>query len=121
MSVNSLVSILHPLWAVTSTEATVITLSADAVKPKGRCTRSQETLAIAFITTCVSYMCRNLIRDNNIWYTTQNSDNLLSDVRPIRGGGGGFPYITDGDAHRNFQKKLLKVTILGVAPANFIT
>ena len=36
------------------------------------------------------------------------------------GGGGGLPYITDGDARRNFQKKPLKVTILGVAPANFI-
>ena len=35
-------------------------------------------------------------------------------------GGGGLPYITDGDAHRNFQKQSLKVTILGVAPANFI-
>ena len=34
--------------------------------------------------------------------------------------GGGLPYITDGDALRNFQKKPLKVTILGVAPANFI-
>ena len=34
--------------------------------------------------------------------------------------GGGLPYITDGDARRNFQKKPLKVTILGVAPANFI-
>ena len=41
------------------------------------------------------------------------------------GSGGGWgvgelPYITDGDARRNFQKKPLKVTILGVAPANFI-
>ena len=36
------------------------------------------------------------------------------------GGGGGLPYITDWDARRNFQKKPLKVTILGVAPANFI-
>ena len=35
-------------------------------------------------------------------------------------GGGGLPYITDGDARRNFQKQPLKVTILGVAPANFI-
>ena len=33
---------------------------------------------------------------------------------------GGLPYITDGYARRNFQKKPLKVTILGVAPANFI-
>ena len=33
---------------------------------------------------------------------------------------GGLPYITDRDARRNFQKKPLKVTILGVAPANFI-
>ena len=33
---------------------------------------------------------------------------------------GGLPYITDGHARRNFQKKPLKVTILGVAPANFI-
>ena len=37
-----------------------------------------------------------------------------------RGGGGGLPYITDGNARRKFQKKPLKVTILGVAPANFI-
>ena len=36
------------------------------------------------------------------------------------GPGGDLPYITDGDARRNFQKKPLKVTILGVAPANFI-
>ena len=34
--------------------------------------------------------------------------------------GGGLPYKTDGDAHQNFQKQPLKVTILGVAPANFI-
>ena len=32
---------------------------------------------------------------------------------------GGLPYITDVDARRNFQKQPLKVTILGVAPANF--
>ena len=32
----------------------------------------------------------------------------------------GLPYIIDGDAHRNFQKKPLKVTTLGVAPANYI-
>ena len=38
------------------------------------------------------------------------------------GGGRGTPiYITDGDAHRNSQKKPLKVTILNVAPANFST
>ena len=36
------------------------------------------------------------------------------------GGGGGLPYTTDGGACRNFQKKPLKVTILGVAPVNFI-
>ena len=36
------------------------------------------------------------------------------------GGGGELQYITDGDARRNFQKKPLKVTVLGVAPANFI-
>ena len=35
------------------------------------------------------------------------------------GGGGGAP-ISDGDARRNLQKKPLKVTILGVAPANVI-
>ena len=34
--------------------------------------------------------------------------------------GGGLPYVTEGDARRNFQKQALKVTILGVAPANFI-
>ena len=39
---------------------------------------------------------------------------------PGWGGGGGLPYKTDGDARRNFQKQPLKVTILGVAPANFI-
>ena len=33
---------------------------------------------------------------------------------------GGLPYITDGDARRNFQKKPLEVTILDVAPANII-
>ena len=33
----------------------------------------------------------------------------------------GLPYINDGDARWNFQfKQPLKVTILGVAPANFI-
>ena len=32
----------------------------------------------------------------------------------------GLPNITDGDARQNFQKQPLKVTILGVAPANFI-
>ena len=34
------------------------------------------------------------------------------------GGGGGRD--ADGDARRHFQKKPLKVTILGVAPANFV-
>ena len=38
----------------------------------------------------------------------------------VRWSPGGLPYITDGDARRNFQKKPLKVTILGVVPANFI-
>ena len=33
--------------------------------------------------------------------------------------GVGLPYKTDGNARRNFQKKPLKVTILGVTPANF--
>ena len=33
---------------------------------------------------------------------------------------GKLPHTTDRDAHRNFQKKPLKVTILGVAPVNFI-
>ena len=33
--------------------------------------------------------------------------------------GGRLPYITKGHARRNFQKQPLKVTILGVAPANF--
>ena len=37
-----------------------------------------------------------------------------------RGGVEGLPYIAEGDACRNFQKQPLKVTILGVAPANFI-
>ena len=36
------------------------------------------------------------------------------------GGGGGLPYTNDGDTRRNFQKQPLKVTILGVAPADFI-
>ena len=36
--------------------------------------------------------------------------------------GGGLNKNTDGDARRNqFQKRPLKVTILSVAPANFIT
>ena len=41
---------------------------------------------------------------------------------PGEGGGGeGTPIcITDGDACQNFQKQPLKVTILGVAPDNFI-
>ena len=34
--------------------------------------------------------------------------------------GGGLPYIIDGDARRNFKKQNLKVTILGVAPVNYI-
>ena len=41
-------------------------------------------------------------------------------ILPGGGGGGGLPYITDGEARRNFQKQPLKITILGVAPANFI-
>ena len=41
-------------------------------------------------------------------------------TRRVRRPRGGLPYITDGDARRNFQKKPLKVTIFGVAPANFI-
>ena len=36
------------------------------------------------------------------------------------GGGTGLPYITDGDACQNLQKKPLKVPMLGVAPINFI-
>ena len=39
---------------------------------------------------------------------------------PGEGGGGDFHNITDGDARRNFQKQPLKVTILGVTPANYI-
>ena len=39
---------------------------------------------------------------------------------PRRGGGLPYMYITDGDARRHFQKKPLKVTILGVAPAILI-
>ena len=35
-------------------------------------------------------------------------------------GGTGLPYITDGDARQNLQKKPLKVPMLGVALANFI-
>ena len=35
-------------------------------------------------------------------------------------GGTGLPYISDEDTRQNFQKKPLKVTILGVAPANII-
>ena len=35
-------------------------------------------------------------------------------------GGGGLAYIIDEDARQNLQKKSLKVTIVGVAPANFI-
>ena len=38
----------------------------------------------------------------------------------IGGGGRGLPYTTDGDARKKFQKQPVKVTILGVAPANFI-
>ena len=52
-------------------------------------------------------------------YPTVNYDNIHCFYNS-RGGGGGLQYITDGDARRNFQKKPLKVTILGVAPANFI-
>ena len=37
-----------------------------------------------------------------------------------KSGGGGIPYITDGDVRRNLQKKPQKVTILGVAPVNII-
>ena len=36
-------------------------------------------------------------------------------------GGGGLPYIIDGDACRNFQKQPLKVTTFGVASVNFIS
>ena len=54
---------------------------------------------------------------------------LLNDVSmyyarttcPRKHPGGGTPiYITDGETRRNFQKKPLNVTILGVAPANVI-
>ena len=37
-----------------------------------------------------------------------------------KSGGGGNPIYTDGDVRRNLQKKPQKVTILGVAPVNFI-
>ena len=40
--------------------------------------------------------------------------------RAFTRGGGDLPYITDGDVSRNLEKQPLKVTILGVAPANFI-
>ena len=43
---------------------------------------------------------------------------LLSSY-PVPGPGRGLPYMTDRDARRNFQKQPLKITILGVAPANF--
>ena len=48
--------------------------------------------------------------------------NVLIPGGGMGGGGGGteLPYITDGDARQNFQKKPLKVPMLGVAPTNFI-
>ena len=54
---------------------------------------------------------------------TEDCKSFLKNMTCTGSGGGGvgeLPYITDGDARRNFQKKPLKVTILGVAPANFI-
>ena len=49
---------------------------------------------------------------------------IVCQRRYLSQGGGGREttiYITDGDAHRNSQKKPLKVTILNVALANFST
>ena len=68
---------------------------------------------------------------NSEWYGIHNLNKLLKLCLLMAGcsfyfimcipqEGGGLPYITDGDAHRRFQKKPLNVTILGVAPANFV-
>ena len=41
----------------------------------------------------------------------QVSEHSYENQPEVRPGGRGLPYITDGDARRNFQKKPLKVTI----------
>ena len=56
-------------------------------------------------------------------YTKTHFSRIVAVGQGGGGGGGrrgGLPYITDGDARRNFQKQPLKVNISGVAPANFI-
>ena len=56
--------------------------------------------------------------NSNIYINKNDGGSIKTTSGP--GGGGGLPYIIDVDARRNFQKKLLKVTIFGEAPANFI-
>ena len=55
-----------------------------------------------------------------VQYPVHRDVTLQISINLKGGGGGGLPYTNDGDTRRNFQKQPLKVTILGVAPANFI-
>ena len=61
---------------------------------------------------------------SSIQTSHRNENKVEKNLRLKSPGGGGrgrgLPYITDGDARRNFQKKPLKVTILGVTLASFI-
>ena len=56
-----------------------------------------------------------ILKINLYWLLNCVSNYYLVQLFP-----GGLQYIIDGDARRNFQKQPLKVTILGVAQANFI-
>ena len=74
--------------------------------------------------TFVEHFSKSVIRKSLFRWTEQNFHTTMfyycctQRVQRIREGE--LPYITDGDARPNFRKQPLKVTILGVAPANFI-
>ena len=57
---------------------------------------------------------------NNLVENGGGSYHFCAGEKGPGGGGGGLHNTAEGDACRNFQKQPLKVTILGVAPANFI-
>ena len=80
-------------------------------------------LAVRDLTNCANLARRNQQIDN--WKLEKSygnlannypHSNLLEAAYSGEVGGGG---VHDGDAHRNFQKQLLKVTNTGVAPAYF--
>ena len=76
--------------------------------------------SVLLILARIYILTGNVFHKSIIYGPFNSLDEKMKAVKMDTAGGGGLPYIIDGDARRNFQKQPLKVTILGVAPANFI-